>query len=88
MDVYAAVTIARSLSKEGKTFRIEFWSYDESTGKCGGTKVISQCLVRPGNPNDQNDDYKLALHNVERDENRSCWIPLIKSINGVKVITP
>ena len=88
MDVYEAVIMARQLNKEGKTFNLEFWSYDESTGKCGASKGISQCLLRPGNANDQNDDYKLALYNAERDENRSCWIPLIKSINGVKVITP
>lgn len=88
MDVYQAATIARAQSKEGNTFRIEFWAYDESTGKTGGTKAISQCVVRPGNPDDKNDDMKLALYNVERDEHRSCWIPLIKSINGVKVITP
>ena len=88
MNVYEATTLARAYSKEGKTFRLEFYGYDEDRDRFTGVKVINQCLVRPGNPKDRNDDYKLQLFDVGRDENKSCWIPCLKSINGTKVITP
>ena len=88
MDVYEATTLVKSLTKQRTTFRLEFYGFDETKQRSTGLKRINQCVIRPGNPKDKNDDYKLQLHDVERDENRSCWIPLIKSVNGINVVTP
>lgn len=88
MDIYAAVNHARDLSNRSTPFRLVFQSFDESTGQLGGEKVVTQCLLRRTNPDDKNRDYKLFYYDVENELNRSCWIPLLISINGNTVVTP
>lgn len=88
MDIYAAVNYARDLSNRSSPFRLVFQSYDESTGEVGGEKVVRQCLLRKSNPEDKNRNYKLFYYDVEKELNRSCWIPLVISINGNTIETP
>ncbi len=88
MDVYEAVSLMRGLTKKGLVFSLEFYGHDESKFRFTGEKHVGTCLLRSDNEADKNSDYKLALLDVAKDEPKSCWIPLITAVNGIKVITP
>jgi len=76
-----AITLMRNLSKFHKTFSIKFRKIG------GGDTIISKCSLRPmaSTAADRNGAYKLQLTNEENTTQRSCYIPLIKEVNGIKV---
>ena len=76
-----AITVMKNSSKLAKPFSIKFRKLG------GGNTLISNAGLRPmaGTSSDRNGKYKLQLVNLDNDSLRSCYIPLIMEVNGIKV---
>lgn len=76
-----AITVMRNLSKFQKTFSVKFRKLG------GGDTIINRCSIRPmaATAKDKFGAYKLQLTNEDNGQPRSCYIPLIKEVNGIKV---
>lgn len=76
-----AITLMRNCAKFNKTFSVKYRKLG------GGDKLISNCSLRPmaATAKDRNAAYKLQLTNEDTGAPRSCYIPLIKAVNGIKV---
>jgi len=83
MNLNHGLLHARSLTERQYPFRIVFVKSGES-GR-DAIKVIEKCILRKSDPRDRNRDFKLYLFDVDTKENRSCWIPLIREIDGHKI---
>lgn len=76
-----AITVMRNSSKLAKRFSIKFRKLS------GGDSIIQDASLRPmaATAKDQYGKYKLQLTNEESGAHKSCYIPLIKEVNGIKV---
>ena len=76
-----AITLMRNCSKFNKPFSIYFTKIE------GGKSRITNCTLRPmaSSSKDRFAKYKLQLTNNDTGAKRSCYIPLIMEVNGIKV---
>lgn len=76
-----AITVMRNCTKLQQYFHIKYAKLS------GGKKIISKASLRPmaATAKDKNAKYKLQLTNEENGSHRSCYIPLIMEVNGIKV---
>ena len=76
-----AITVMRNSSKLAKRFSIKFRKLD------GGDTIIQNASLRPmaATAKDQYGKYKLQLTNEDTGAHRSCYIPLLKEVNGIEV---
>lgn len=76
-----AITLMRNCTKLNKSFSIYFAKLE------GGKSRITNASLRPmaSSSKDRNAKYKLQLKNNDTGGNRSCYIPLIMEVNGIKV---
>jgi len=76
-----AITLMRNSSKFNRTFSIKFRKLS------GGNRFIQNTSIRPmaATVADRNGKYKLQITNEDTGAHRSCYIPLIMEVNGIKV---
>ena len=76
-----AITVMKNSTKLAQPFKIKFRKLS------GGNTIITRAALRPmaGTAADKMGKYKLQLVNQENDQLRSCYIPLIMEVNGIKV---
>ena len=76
-----AITLMRNCSKLQLPFSIKFAKLD------GGKAFIQNAALRPmaSTTADRNGKYKLQLVNRDTEQFRSCYIPLIMEVNGIKI---
>lgn len=83
MNLNHALLHARALNKRDQPFEISFVKVSEEGREA--RRTIKRCILRKADPKDVNKDYKLFLFDADTLENRSCWIPLITSVDNQKV---
>ncbi len=74
-----AIQVMKSLSKQGRGFNL---SYMKVGG--GKTTIVNYRLIKQNLKNDSRGKYKLQFIN-DQDERKSCYIPLLMYINGIKI---
>ena len=76
-----AITVMRNSTKVHKIFSIKFRKLG------GGDTMIQKASLRPmaSTAKDSKGKYKLQFTNEENGTQRSCYIPLVKEVNGIKV---
>lgn len=76
-----AINVMRNSQRKSDPFSIKFKKLS------GGTSIIRKAELRPMAKSSKlhNAKYKLQLKNQETDELKSCYIPLIMEVNGIKV---
>jgi len=83
MNLSHALLHARALNNRDQPFELSFVKAGES-GRAA-RRTIKRCILRKADPKDSNRDFKLYLFDADTMENRTCWIPLITSIDNQKV---
>ncbi|GAK96817.1 hypothetical protein JCM19294_1126 [Nonlabens tegetincola] len=75
-----AMNVMKGLSKTGRSFDIVYMKINGGLGKFPRCRMIKQNLK-----NDKRGRYKLQFINDE-DKRKSCYIPLLMSVNGIKIV--
>jgi hypothetical protein len=78
-NLQQAMNVMKSLSKQGRGFNL---SYMKVNG--GRTTIIDYRLIKQNLKNDRRGNYKLQFIN-DNDDRKSCYIPLLMYINGIKI---
>ncbi|RPJ58312.1 MAG: hypothetical protein EHM12_07985 [Dehalococcoidia bacterium] len=87
MNLYAAINEMREISANKGSFSITFMSYDRSKQKSDGIINIDNARLRSQSTKEQNKmaDYMLNLTNIDTNEYRRCYQPMIMMFNGKRV---
>jgi hypothetical protein len=83
MNLSHALLHARALNQRDQPFELSFVKASGS-GRAA-RRTIERCILRKADPKDSNRAFKLYLFDADTMENRTCWIPLITSIDNQKV---
>ena len=76
-----AINVLNNLTARGESFSIRFRKVEG-----GDTYIRRAGLRKMANTNkDKNGAYKLQFGNLETNEFKSCWIPLIKEVNNIQI---
>lgn len=88
MTVYEAVNAMRAISNEGGTFSFKFRKCNRKTGVSGECASVARARLRPRAHDEDvtHAEYKIFFTDVDTGEPKVCWLPLIVSFNGKKVI--
>lgn len=89
ISVYKALDEMRAITNQGKTFSFSFMTYNSTAGKSDGIRHFDKVRVRPRAPKEdklKNKDLLLFFTNINSDELRRCYYPLIMSFNGQKCV--
>ena len=76
-----AITVMKNSTRLAQRFSIKFRKLS------GGDSIIQNASLRPmaATSKDQYGKYKLQLTNEDTGAHKSCYIPLVKEVNGIKV---
>lgn len=85
IDLYSAIDQMRSLSKNGSTFSMSYCTF---SGKQSKVKLVRKAILResyrPGSGLKK--QYLVNYFDLDKNENRQFYKPLLLSFNGLKVV--
>lgn len=90
MDLYSAIHEMRELTKKEVPFSFTFMSYDRTRGRSSGIVSVRRAKLRPRGKEKYNEFAELQEEYLDLDTNepRRFWHPLLMTFNGKKVSIP
>ena len=87
MDVYAAIDEMRRLSARRESFSFSYMSYSISRRKSEGVIAVRRARLCKQRREDRNRyrDYMLEYMDLETGERRTCWQPLLLTLNDTEL---
>ena len=87
LKLMKALETMRHLSEHNIPFDIEFYSYNESTGKSDGLKKETKILLMPGYRRNQSSKHDILVSylRTETNERRQFYIPLLMKLGGIQI---
>jgi hypothetical protein len=84
MKVYEAIKEMRRMSGNNEPFSFSYMSYSIDTGKSGGVIEVQHALLvhRSKASKDAYADHKLLYKDLDTNELRQCWQPLLMTLNN------
>jgi len=84
INLYDAITAMRTNTEKNEPFSVMFMSCDRGKKISSGVTVMEKAKLRAQTTKEQNvmADYMLNLLNVDTNECRRCYQPLIMMYNG------
>lgn len=87
MDVYAAIDEMRRLSARRESFSFSYMSYSIARRKSEGVVTVRRARLCKQSRRDRNQysDYMLDYIDLETGERRTCWQPLLLTLNDTEL---
>lgn len=84
MKVYEAINRMRQLSAKNIPFSLSFMTYSLKRNKSEGEVEITNALLYKNSKTDKSayKDYLLKIRDLDTQEVRQCWQPLLMTFNG------
>lgn len=88
MDLYQAISQMREISKRKGEFSFSFLSYNRSNQTSEGIIGIPRARLRQSSREEDNQNADIMLNYIDLDTNeaRQCYQPLLISFNGKKLV--
>lgn len=88
IDLYEAIREMHRLTAEGVPFSFVFATYNRDSRTTEGIRVVRKAKLRPKTKDDQikHSSFKLFFYDLEINQPRVCWQPLIMYFNNKKII--
>ena len=90
INLYEAVKMFREYSKNNIPTKLVFLSYNEKKNQSDGLKIVEKAFFRPTLKPDQSDKSSVLIGYIDDEaignKNRFLYLPLLISINGIKVV--
>lgn len=87
MDVYDAIAEMRKRSKEGKSFSFSFMTFSTMRGTSHGISEVRKARLAPQDPDNKHvyKDYMLQFIDLDTNETKQCYQPLLMEFEGEKL---
>lgn len=87
MDLYEAIAEMKRRSKRGESFSLSFMTFSETKQRSHGVSEVNRARLAPQNPNDKHPwkDYLLYFVDLDTNETKRCYQPLLMEFNGEKL---
>lgn len=87
MDLYEAIGKMRKLSNRGECFSFAFMTFSATKRKSHGISEVRRARLAPQNRDDNHPwkDYLLYFVDLDTNETKRCYQPLLMEFNGEKL---
>lgn len=87
MDLYEAISKMRIMSKKGESFSFSFMTYSATKRKSHGISEVRRARLAPQDPTSKHPykDYMLQFLDLDTNEVKRCYQPLLMEFNGEKL---
>lgn len=87
INTYDALKLMRKLSKDNFPVTFSFVSCDRSRRTSSGLVTVEKALLSAGLPSKKSVHAKnlIAFENLETGEKKHFWLPLLMTLNGLKI---
>lgn len=87
MIVWEAIKQMRNISQKGGEFSFSFMSYSQDRNKSEGIKNVSRAVLTASSNVAQNRNHDIMINyfDIDNNENRRCYIPLLMEFNNIKL---
>ena len=88
ITLYDAIKEMRKLSSQERSFSFSHSTWNQDTQECNGIRHVNKAILRPAGRNDEirDADLKLFYKDLDNNEKRNCWQPLIMFFNDKRCI--
>lgn len=87
MNIYEALEIMRTMSKDNIPFSMEFLTCDLTRNSSNGLKTVSNCVLRTGLQRDRGIKSLslVAYQDLDQQEPRFFYLPLLMKFNNIDI---
>ena len=88
ITLYDAIAEMRRLSLAEIPFSFSHSTWNQDTQECHGIRHVNKAILRPAGKNDEikDADLKLFYKDLDNNEKRNCWQPLLMFFNDKQCI--
>lgn len=91
INIYTAIKKFKEYSENNIPVKLIFYTYNEKESKSNGIKIVDQAFIRNSFRADQSDKHDVLINYIDENaignKNKSFYLPLLISVNDVKVVS-